>query len=252
MEANWWLQLGKVHQAAEHWDDAERAYRESARLREGMGNWRGAAASWHDLATVYHLTGKFDTAEAWYTKALQGFRMLGDRLGERTVLANLAHLLERQPDRLTEAHTLAEAVLAIEETLDPGVGQVWKIYNTLARIVAQQGKTDEARVFRRQAREAMMRFQGTSYVLRPYADYIAWVVAAVAHPYLRPPLEAFLERPTNIRVRGPLVAAIRRVLDGERDADALCEALDQEDALIGEVILRCLDNPETPRNVLGG
>ena len=61
-----------------------------------------------------------------------------------------------------------------------------------------------------------------------------------------------LERPTNIRVREPLVAAIRRVLDGERDADALCEALGQEDALIVQVILRCLENPETLRNVLGG
>jgi hypothetical protein len=77
-------------------------------------------------------------------------------------------------------------------------------------------------------------------------------VAAVAHSYLRPPLEVFLERPTNIRDRGPLVAAIRCVLDGERDADALCEALDQEDALIVQVILRCLENPETLRNVLGG
>ena len=129
MEAKWWVQLGKVHEAAEHWNDAERAYRESAHLREGMGDQHGMAQSWHDLATVCHQTSRLDAAEAWYRKALQGFRMLGDRLDERTVLANLAHLLERQPDRLTEAHTLAEAVLAIEETLDPGVGQVWKIYN---------------------------------------------------------------------------------------------------------------------------
>jgi tetratricopeptide (TPR) repeat protein len=252
MEANWWLQLGKVHQEAKHWDDAERAYREAARLREHLGDRLGTAQCWHDLATIYHLSSKFDAAEAWYQKALKGFQIAGDRLGESTVLANLADLLERQPGRLTEAYTLAEAARAIKESLDSGVGEIWKIYNTLARIVAQQGKTDEARVFRRQAREAMISFKGTPYVLRPYADYIALVVAAVAHSYLRPPLEELLEGLIIIRGRGPLVAAIRRVLDGERDADALYEALDLEGALVVQVILRCLDNPETLQNVLGG
>jgi hypothetical protein len=56
--------LGKIHEAAEHWDDAERAYRESARIREHLGDRRGMAQSWPDLAMVYHLSSKFDAAEA--------------------------------------------------------------------------------------------------------------------------------------------------------------------------------------------
>jgi hypothetical protein len=39
--------------------------------------------------------------------------MLGLRLGESTALANPASLVEIQPDRLTEAQTLAEVALAI-------------------------------------------------------------------------------------------------------------------------------------------
>jgi hypothetical protein len=106
------------------------------------------------------------------------------------------------------------------------VGEIGKIYNTLARIVTQEGKTDEARVFRRQAREAMVRLKGTPYLLRPHPLHCRGGLSS--RPRLSAPDAggATLEELIITRGRGPLVAAIRRVLNGERDADALCEALD--------------------------
>ena len=42
-----------------------------------------------------------------------------------------------------------------------------------------------------------------------------------------------------------LVAAIRKVLSGERDADVLCEPLDSEDSMIIETLLRALEDPSS-------
>jgi hypothetical protein len=43
--------------------------------------------------------------------------------------------------------------------------------------------------------------------------------------------------------KADLVAAIRRILDGERDAEALCESLGVVDSDFVEVILNSLKNP---------
>jgi hypothetical protein len=44
-----------------------------------------------------------------------------------------------------------------------------------------------------------------------------------------------------------LVASLRRILDGERSADALVDALDEEDTLIVGTILAGIENPEALR-----
>jgi len=41
-----------------------------------------------------------------------------------------------------------------------------------------------------------------------------------------------------------LVVSIRRILDGERDADGLLAALDEEDTLIVRTILTGIENPK--------
>jgi len=47
-----------------------------------------------------------------------------------------------------------------------------------------------------------------------------------------------------------LVAALRAILDGGRDEDALCESLDLEDSLIVHKILYALDDPDAAREFL--
>jgi len=47
-----------------------------------------------------------------------------------------------------------------------------------------------------------------------------------------------------------LVAAIRRILAGERDADTLCESLDSEDSMIVDAILQGLADPSTLNDLL--
>lgn len=47
-----------------------------------------------------------------------------------------------------------------------------------------------------------------------------------------------------------LVAAIRSVVSGDRDADALCAALDAEDSMIIETIVAALADPSTLEGLL--
>jgi hypothetical protein len=162
----------------------------------------------------------------------------------------MATLLRHQPGRLAEALALTAAALAIKCTIHPAATEIWKTYDILAIIAAQEGRTADAQTFRRQARETWARSPGARRALRQYSPLIGLVVAAVANPERRALLEETLEQRITPD-KGQLVAIIRRVLDGERDIDILCEPLDWEDALMVQVILQGLENPDTLRELLG-
>ncbi len=259
-EAVAWHQLGRVFEAARQWDDAERHYRESARIEEERGNLAGAAQTWNQLANVNRMAGKPDAAERWYRKAIEGGRALGNPKELAPELNNLASLLRTQPGRLAEARQLAEEALAIKQTLDPGAAGIWKTYTILADIATQEAHatTDarrqaalhaQARDHRRLAREAQRNFAGTRYQLRQHAALILGTVVAIHDPKHRQGLEQALPA---LEQRGwtKLVAAIRRILAGERDADTLCAELDTEDSMIVDTILAGVADPSTLSDLL--
>jgi cell division septum initiation protein DivIVA len=191
----------------------------------------------------------------WYRKAIEGGRQQGDWLPVSRALSNLASLLQTQPGRLAEARQLAEEALAIKLTLDPAAAEIWKIYDILADISDKEAalasdsrrKAElqaQARDHRRLAREAKRNFAGTRHELQRHAPLIAATVRAARQAKHREELEKLLpdlERGGWTR----LVAAIRRLLDGERDPEVLCDGLDFEDSMIIEAILAALsDRPE--------
>ncbi len=255
MEAVAWHQLGMAFQEAWQWDEAERRYREAARIKEASGDLAGAAGTWNQLAIVNMCAGKLDAAEMWFRKAIGVVREVGDRVGLSASLGNLANLLQAQPGRLTEARQVAEEALGIMKMIECGAAGIWKMYNILAAIADRESEaaTDshrraellaEAREHRRLAREAKRNFAGTRHELRRRLPLIVSVIMAVQDTEERQKLERALP---GMEQRGwtKLVAAIRRVLAGERDADALCENLDLEDSMIVETILQGLADPST-------
>jgi tetratricopeptide (TPR) repeat protein len=241
-EAIFWNQLGRVYQQARHWDAAERAYRESARLKESLGNLAGAAMTWNNLALVTESAGKPADAEGWYRKALARSKAVGDQLGVFRTLGGLANLLRNEPSRLAEARQWAEQALAIQQTLDPAAAEIWKAYGILAEIAKQEGDAEQSRSYRRREREAYAGFAGAWYGLRQRAPLIQAVVAAATDPAQRSALEAGLAEMTK-RGWGKLVAAIRRLLDGERDEEAICEGLRYDAWLLVHAILRGIAEP---------
>lgn len=248
-EAAVWHQLGMAFEEARQWDEAERHYRESALIKEMLGNLAGAAQTWNHLAIVNEAAGKPAAAETWYRKAIEGSRQAGDVFTTARVLGNFADLLSSRPDRLAEARQLAEEDLAIRTTLDPGASEIWKAYSILANIASQEGRPTQVRKYRRLAREAKRNFAGTRHELRRRAPVILATVAAIHESGQRDALEQGL--PT-LEQRGwvSIVAAIRRILSGERDADALCEDLDFDDSMIVEAILAGLEDPSTLQDLL--
>ncbi|CAN1210039.1 CHAT domain-containing protein [Tumidithrix helvetica PCC 7403] len=246
-EAAVWHQLGMTFEKSRQWEAAEQSYRQSAQIKEAQDNLAGAARTWNQLAIVSECTGKLTEAEAWYRKAIyEGFIPTGDRISASKVLSNLAELLRQFPNRLNEAQQFAEKSLAIEQTLDPAAARIWTTYNTLAQISDRQGNPAKAKEYRRLSRTARANFAGTEYELRQHAPLIDGVVRAVHDAEIRQQLEPILE---NMISNGwqNLIAAIRQILNGQRDEDILCEKLDMEDSQIVLAILRGIADPETLR-----
>ncbi len=235
-EATVWHQLGTVYAQGKQWDAAEDAYRKSAQITESLGNLSDAAKTWQELGFLNAFAGNLGEAEAWFRKALKQSQKLENQGHAAYMLSCLAYTLQDQPHRLSEARKLAEEALAIKKTLDPSAAEIWNTYDILANIADKQGDTTQAKEYRRQARQAKAAFAGTQYELRKYGQFIAGVVAAVDNAQIREQLEIVMENCGEGWQN--LVAAIRRILAGERDENILCEPLNWEHSMIISAILR--------------
>ncbi|WP_417915674.1 tetratricopeptide repeat protein [Candidatus Electronema sp. JM] len=156
-EAVYWHQLGMVYRDAEHWETAEQAYRQAARLKEEhglLGGRNGAGTCWQHLGQVCMFTGRLAEAEQWFNKALAAFQGAEDRPQAASVLNNLASLLAKYPVRLDEARRLAEESLAIKEIFDPAGAEIWNTYRLLAHIAEKQGDSSQAAAYRAKAEQA--------------------------------------------------------------------------------------------------
>ena len=252
-EAVAWHQLGIVFEKMEQLVEAERCHRVAARIREEaglIGGADGAITSWNQLALISGKTGKSDAAESWYWKAIEACRKFKFDTLAWGVLSNLSQLLASQPGRLGEARELAEEALAIKRTLDPGGEEIWQIYSILAGIADRDSRPAEAREYWRLAREAKRNRAENRNELRQHASLIAAAVMAAQEERHRVDLE---ESFPQLEQNGwtALVAAIRRVLVGERNEEELCDGLDLEDSMIVIAILRALEDPSTLDDLLG-
>jgi tetratricopeptide (TPR) repeat protein len=250
-EAVFWHLLGMVYQKAEQWGAAEQAYREAARIRD-LRNLAGAAQTWHNLAVLTKSTDKPEEAEAWFYKAFDKAKSAEDWLQVSNSLTSLADMLQNQPNRLSQARQLAEEALAIKQTLDPAAAKIWNTYGILAEIADKQHDTTKAKEYRRLSREAKAAFVGTKYELHKHEQLIYAVVAAVNDAEVRRQLEPHLQEGVK-NGWGNLVAAIHRLLEGERDVDVPCEELAHlESSMIIYAILRGIAEPETLKPLLEG
>lgn len=230
--------LGRTYQEARNWSAAEAAYRRAAHLCESLGRPLAAAGTWGQLAILMQQSGRPTEAEAWYRKALQARRDGGDLAGVARTLNNLADLLLTL-DRPAEAGAAAEEALALKREMDPAAAEIWTTYAILAAIASRDGRAAAAADCRRQARQSFAAAPIAQETLRQFASLVDEVLAAIADPDRRPGLEAFLDNLAQVG-GAELVAALRQVLAGARDADALCEPLGFGESYIVASLLRAL------------
>jgi tetratricopeptide (TPR) repeat protein len=261
-EAKAWHQLGRVFVEAGQWDKAERHYRESARIKEALGHLAGAARTWNELAIVSAESGKPNAAEHWFRKAIEVGRRLGDQPGLSGRLLNLANLLKAQPARLAEARRLAEEALEMKKTLDPAAAEIWKTYAILADIAEQEQEANlatdfhgqvalrsEASEHRRLALEHEHRFASTRHAREPHLPLIAATLMAAQDPTASELVDAALAHYTDASWN-ELVAAIRRIVAGERDEDALQTGQFGDSPMIIATILAALADPSVLEDLL--
>ncbi len=237
-EAKTWHQLGMVYRKTQQWQAAEQAYLQSAQMTEEQGNLVGTASICNNLALVCINLGKLSEAEKWYYKAIESGKAAADWVGVSKYLNNFADFLQNQPQRLDETQQLAEEALAIMKTLDQSVAQIWAPYMTLAEVAEKQNNPSQAKNYRHLAREAKVRFNGTLYELQQYQELIEAVVKATKQPlgsnllkFLKPQkseqlteLESeWLQEMEQLGLE-QLVAAIYRLIEGERDWHWICES----------------------------
>ena len=93
----------------------------------------------------------------------------------------------------------------------------------MAQISDKQGDSAKAKDYRRLSRTARANFAGTEFELRQHAQLIDGVVRAVDDAKVRQQLESQMQSaPPDWQ---NLIAAIRQILNGQRDEDILCEGL---------------------------
>jgi tetratricopeptide (TPR) repeat protein len=254
MEGVAWHQLGRVAQEARKWDEAERCYRESLKLNEAQGDLPGVARTCNQLARVAQGAGRLDDAERWYLRAIEIDEQLDSPKGLAQDYNNLAGLYLSQ-GRLDEAERYARRAVEIKETLDLSATP-WTTYSLLAQIAEARGRADEAAAWRRKEQESYAAYAGAGYQLPRWApSFIAAVVKAVqGNQEARGEVEKILPQLEAGGWDCPPV--IRRILNGESDADELCVGLDRGEAYIVRTILAQLsgsvptevegETPQTP------
>lgn len=251
-----WHQLGRVAEEQQDWAEAERCYRESLALKERLGDAALIATSCNQLAFVAKYTNRLIEAEAWWKRSLELLERVNEySLDRAKCLNNLAILLVSEVQaghveqvRLKEAQNYAKQSLAIKETLDASA-EIWAALAALADIADLEGRTEEARTYRRRERETFAAFEGNRYHIdRQHEQLIADIVAAAkGETQVRTKVEAVLPQ---YEAKGwRITNATHRIWVGERDWDSLVEDLDSSDALLILRVLETIAQPEDAQSI---
>ncbi len=175
-----------------------------------------------------------------------------EQLGNPKELApdysNLASLYLSQ-GCLDEAARYARRAVEIKETLDLSA-EPWKTYNILARIAEAQGRAVEAAEWRRKEQESYAASAFVAHAIREWGPVMQSMVAACeGHVQAAKQVNSLLQQfeegwPTT-------VAAVRRILDGERDIETLRTGLSPKSFVVIHTILSQLAGEAPPQQTPG-
>jgi tetratricopeptide (TPR) repeat protein len=226
-------QLGRVAQEAEEWDEAENCYREALKLEEQTDNKPYAASTCNQLGLVARGAGRLADAERWYLRAQE----IKDQVSphDAITLSNLAGLYLDQ-GRLDEAERYARRAVGMDEAINDPSTEIWKDYGLLAQIAKARGQADEAAGWRRKEQESYAAYAGAAHEIREWIPAIQVVIAACEGSVeAAEQTNALLHQfeagwPTT-------VAAVRRILEGERDIEVLRQGLSRKSYVVVHSIL---------------
>jgi tetratricopeptide (TPR) repeat protein len=90
-----WGQLATVRRHQKRYAEAIELYAEARKTFQKLGEPRHVATAWHGIGTVHDAAGQYDAAEAAYQEALKIDVKTGDRAQEASTLGQLGNLYSR-------------------------------------------------------------------------------------------------------------------------------------------------------------
>jgi tetratricopeptide (TPR) repeat protein len=215
------------------YDEAERLYRESLKVKEALGDSREVAVTQSSLADLLRTRGQYDEAERLYRESLKVFEALGDSRSVAVTQWGLGNLLAGQGQR-EEAKQLYTAGLVTSRAIrDPQGVAVFLL--GLGRLALSHGQPDQGLP---QLQEARRIFEALGL-----AHWVAHVDELLAQVQ---------QRTLTI---DDLIAMVRAARQGDRQAGqqarqiclGLAQSSDASQSAMGRGLQRVLagDAPET-------
>ena len=219
--ANAWREIGKAHAlvSGDH-ELAEEALKKALRIDVQTGDRSQEAETLGVLGNLYHAMDRPEEAVGFFHQAVTIFQERGDTADEGGARSNLAGTLSKL-GRQDEARLhLLRAIECLEKA---GSSNLWKPLLRLAELERRTGPADVAAAARQRAREAFLTYRRAGGESGFDGETIVAMVAeallegnmAAAESQLDP----FEQLPVLPASLGLLVAKLRSVLRGSRDAD---------------------------------
>jgi tetratricopeptide (TPR) repeat protein len=207
-EADTLYHLGQLYTQAKQWKAAAQVHKKAAKIFAEQGHASNAAENWEHLAELSENIGNSQEANMAYHNTIECYKASIDKNAD-----------SNDPRVLGTYKHMAEIAEKLKDT-----AQV-KEYRRLAKLSTTTDSDNE-------------RSEKRSEKLDKHKQFIDAVVATIGHPGLRAQLDTMLEQREKKGWQG-LIAAIRKLLNGDRDGDKLCKGLDSEDAsIVHEIISR--------------
>jgi tetratricopeptide (TPR) repeat protein len=261
-EANTLQAIGDVHNFRKEMDQALAHYGQALELFRAVGDRLGEANTLKAIGDVHNFRKEMDQTLAHYGQALELFRAVGARLGEANTLASMSRLALRE-GREEEARALLQQAV----DLHAAIGSRYDVAADLGNFglaLREMGRQEEARPYLLQAAEIfaqiglselaaqMLRAAGAEAVsLHPAVARMApllLALVAVAAGEIRGeaarPVREALAAMAQTQEWAALAGALQRVLDGEREWEALVQGLDEIDQQALALVLAALQDPQ--------
>jgi len=258
-EANALAAIGDVQSFRKEMEAALASYAAALELFRAVGARLGEANTLRAIGDVQRFRDEYDAALASYAAALGLYRAVGDRLGEANTLASMSRLALQQ-GRDEEARALLQQAV----DLHAAIGDRYSIAADLGNfglVLRDLGRLEEARPYLLQAAEMFEviglhdraerhRQAAQGVPLHPAVARMApllLALVAVAAGEIRGeaarPVREALAAMAPTQDRAALAGALQRVLDGEREWEALAQGLDEIDQQALALVLAALQAP---------
>lgn len=116
------FQLGSVRLQQRRYGDAQQAYAEARETFEALGEPQSVASVWHQIGMVHEAAGHLEEAETAYLRSLSMKMQAGNKPGEASSRSQLGNLYDRMPGRREDAvafYLQAAEICADPATADP-------------------------------------------------------------------------------------------------------------------------------------